>query len=215
MSFELFDHIYRSRKTLLRILSDRGYNTKPFDNFGIDEIEAMVVAGPEALRMDLTRESIPESPITSCRVLYSLQKLKQRLPGFLRNLTETDDNPDFVDPKNTEVIVMLAAMEGEPVVEVYHSAAYEQWSSKKLRISFFRIANLVIHPSEHILVPKHERLPKNEVPLTPAERLKLPLIRFHEDMQARVLGLVPGDIVKITRPSPSSGDYVIYRICSP
>jgi DNA-directed RNA polymerase subunit H (RpoH/RPB5) len=215
MSFELFDHVYRSRKTLLQILSDRGYNTKPYDNFGIDEIEAMIIAGQEALRMDLTRETVAESPITRCRVIYSLQKLKQRLPGFLRNLTDSDENPDHVDPKTTEVIVMLAAMEGEPVVEVYHSAAYEQWSSKKLRISFFRIANLVIHPSEHILVPKHQRIAKNEVPLTPAERLKLPLIRFHEDMQARVLGLIPGDIVKITRPSPSSGEYVIYRICSP
>lgn len=216
MSFELFDHIYRSRITLLRILSSRGYNTKPFENFGIDEVEAMVVAGPEALRMDLSLITPdPKSPVTKCRVIYSLQKLKQRLPGFLRALTDKDENEDAVDPKNTEVIVMLAAIEGEPVVEVYHAAAYEQWSSKKLRISFFRIANLVIHPSEHILVPKHEYIAKNEVPLTPAERMKLPLIRFHEDMQARVLGLVPGDIVKITRPSPAAGEYVVYRICSP
>ena len=213
--FELFDHLYRSRQTLLRILADRGYNTKPFEKFGPEEIEAMVGAGAEALRMDLERPAeATDSPITKCRVVYSLQKLKQRLAGFLGQLND-DENPDHVDPKTTEVIVMLAAAEGEPVVDVFHAAAYDQWVSRKLRISFFRIANLVLNPMDHILVPKHERLPKAEIPFPPAERVKLPFIRFHEDMQARLLGLIPGDVVKITRPSPSSGEYIMYRICSP
>jgi DNA-directed RNA polymerase subunit H (RpoH/RPB5) len=34
-------------------------------------------------------------------------------------------------------------------------------------------------------------------------------------MVARILGLLPGDIVKILRPSPSAGEYISYRICSP
>ena len=214
MNFELFDHVFRSRKTLLHILSERGYNTKPYEKFGPDEIEAMVIAGQDALRMDFEKVESTIQP-TKCRVLYSLQKLKQRLPGFLRLLTNVDDNTDPVDPKTTEVIVMLATPEGESVVEVYHAAAYEQWSSKKLRISFFRIANLVNHPSDHILVPKHEKVNKANLPFSPTERVKLPLIRFHDDIQARVLGLIPGDIVKITRPSPSCGEYIMYSICSP
>jgi DNA-directed RNA polymerase subunit H (RpoH/RPB5) len=215
VDFEFFDHLYRSRKTLLRILADRGYNTKPFENFGPDEIEAMVISGPEALRMDLERPKPADSNITKCRVLYNLTKLKSRLPGFLANLTDKEKGEDAVEPSNTEVIVMLAAPEGEPVVDMYHTAAYEQYSTKGLRISFFRIANLVIHPSEHVLVPKHQKLSEEEIPFPKAERHKLPFIRFHEDMQARVLGLVPRDIVKITRPSPSSGVYTMYRICSP
>lgn len=216
MNFELFDHVFRSRITLLNILSERGYNTKPYEKFGPDEIEAMVIAGQDALRMDLEKtDTSSATQPTKCRVLYSLQKLKQRLPGFLRLLTNTDDNDDPVDPKTTEVIVMLATPEGESVVEVYHAAAYEQWSSKKLRISFFRIANLVNHPSDHILVPKHEKVNKANLPFSLTERIKLPLIRFHDDIQARILGLIPGDVVKITRPSPASGEYIMYRICSP
>jgi DNA-directed RNA polymerase subunit H len=216
VQFELFDHLYRSRITLLRILSERGYNTKPYEKFGPEEIEAMLVAGPEAFRMDLERPAEKaDSGVTKCRVVYSLQKLKQRLSGFMSKLLDKDESDDPVDPKNTELIVMLAAAEGEAVVDVYHAAAYHQWVTNKLRVSFFRIANLVIHPSDHVLVPKHERVNKADLPFTPTERAKLPFIRFHEDMQARLLGLVPGDVIKITRPSPSSGEYIMYRICSP
>lgn len=213
--FEFFDHIYRSRKTLLRILSDRGYNTKPYELFGPDEIEAMVVAGQTALRMDLERPKPADSNITKCRVLYSLSKLKSKLIGFLSDLTDKKKGDEAVDPRDTEVIVMLASSEGEPVADMFHTAAYEQYTSIGLRISFFRIANLVIHPSDHVLVPKHEKVGEEDIPLPKAERYKLPFIRFHEDMQARILGLVPRDIVKITRPSPSSGVYTMYRICSP
>ena len=215
MNFEVFDHLYRSRKVLLRILSERGYNTKPFEKFGPDEINLMVTAGQEALRMDLERPlEKADSQITKCRVVYSLVKVKNRLSGFINDLLD-DEKTDPVDPKTTEVIVMLAAPEGEPVVEVYHTAAYEKWGAHKLRIAFFRIANLVIHPSDHVLVPKHEKVPRAEIPFTQTERVKLPLIRYHEDIQTRILGLIPGDVVKITRPSPSAGEYTMYRICSP
>ncbi len=215
-NFELFDHLYRSRRTLLRILAERGYNTKPYENFGVDEIEAMVIGGNDALRMDLERPQPKDSTITKCRVLYSLQKLKSKLPGFLESLTNKEKSKeDVINPKTTEVIVMLAAPEGEPVVELYHTNSYDQLVNHGLRIFFFRIANLVIHPSDHVLVPKHEKVAEEDIPVPKAERYKLPFIRFHEDMQARILGLVPRDIVKITRPSPSSGEYVVYRICSP
>jgi DNA-directed RNA polymerase subunit H (RpoH/RPB5) len=214
MNFELFDHLYRSRRTILRILSDRGYNTKPYEKFGVDEIEAMATQGQEALRMDLERPAeSTDSTITKCRVVYSLTKLKLRLSGFLFGLLE--EGSDAINPKTTEVMVILAAPEGEAVVDTYHSAAYEQWSQHKLRVSFFRLASLVNHPADHILVPKHIRMNKTDIPFSPAEKVKLPLIRFHEDIQARIMGLIPGDVVKILRPSPSSGEYEEYRICSP
>ena len=240
-TFELIDHLFRSRKTILQMLEDRDYNTKPYQNFGPGEIEAMLVATASnakdkdrgsAFRIDVERKEFnPESkdpvesqkatkwaetPIRKCRVLYSFAKLKNRLASFPDTLLNAKENTDPVNPKDTEVIVILASPEGESVVDAYHSMAYNLWSKYKLRISFFRLANLVIHPSSHVLVPKHESIPKSEAEqlFTPTERMKLPLIRFHEDMQARILGLVPADIVKITRPSPSAGEYTIYRICA-
>jgi DNA-directed RNA polymerase subunit H (RpoH/RPB5) len=42
---------------------------------------------------------------------------------------------------------------------------------------------------------------------------QLPLIKHH-DIQSRVLGLVPGDIVEVLRPSPTSGVARVLRICA-
>ena len=227
-SFELIDQLYRSRKTILQILANRGYDTKPYENFGPGEIEAMLVASVSnkekdngsAFRIDVERKvdetsKWADSPIKKCRVIYCFSRLKNRLGKFMASIIHPEDD-DGVNVADTEVIVILALPEGEPVADAFHSTAYFEWSTHKLRISFFRLANLVIHPAEHVLVPKHEYIPKKEAEklFNTQARLKLPFIRFHEDMQARILGLVPHDIVKITRPSPSAGEYTIYRICA-
>ena len=44
---------------------------------------------------------------------------------------------------------------------------------------------------------------------------KFPEIKFHVDPIARCIGAVPGDIIKITRPSASAGEAIIYRVCAP
>ena len=218
-SSDIVLRLLRSRKTILEILSKRGYNAKPFENFGTDEITQMLSVGNDgAFRMDLERApETTDTGITKCRVLYSIQtKLKPRLPYFLQTLHSDEHSAEPVDSKTTEVIVLVY----EPVAEIFHSAAYEQFRKHKLRIFFFPITNLVINPSDHITVPKHERVPLAEhaalLKQMNIEKVsQLPIIRFHEDIQARVLGLVPLDIVKITRGSPSAGEYVLYRGCLP
>jgi DNA-directed RNA polymerase subunit H (RpoH/RPB5) len=218
-SSDIVLRLLRSRKTILEILSKRGYNTKPFENFGTDEITQMLSVGNDAaFRMDLERApETTDTGITKCRVLYSIQtKLKPRLPYFLQTLHSEEHSAEPVDAKTTEVIVLV----NETVAEIFHSAAYEQFQKHKLRIFFFPIVNLVVNPSEHSLVPKHERVPLAEhsallKQFNVERKSQIMWIRFHEDMQARVLGLVPLDLVKITRPSPSSGEYVLYRACLP
>ena len=217
MNYEELDILYRSRKTLLEILKEDGYDTKNYENFGPWEIEAMVAGGQAALTMDLKRGVTGDAtaePIQRCLVVYSLQKLKQRLGTFL-SILKNDIEPK-VDPATTEIVVVVL----EDVADVFHAAALNEWTGMKQRIRFFKAHNLLFDPRTHILVPKHTKMPAAEH----ADFLKqhyirsktnLPFIKFHEDMIARIMGLVPGDIVKITRPSPASGVYDMYRVCMP
>jgi DNA-directed RNA polymerase subunit H len=91
---------------------------------------------------------------------------------------------------------------------------------RKLRVSFFCIETIVINPLKHVMVPKHEIVPEDKhKPLMESmyitSKSKFPEIKFHADPIARCIGAVPGDIVKITRPSASSGEAIIYRVCAP
>jgi len=229
MNVPAIDHILRSRKTLLNILASRGYNTTPYEKFGYDEIEAMLVGGEGALRMDLERPlESTDTGITKCSVRYVLTKLKQKIPGYIAGelptiapeLREGREQmfQSHLDPMTTEAVVMLVD-DSHPMADIFTSASLNQWNKNKFRLSFFLVDHLVNNPAEHVLVPKHERVPIGDHPellkQMYAKKAQFPLIVFHQDIQARILGLVPGDIVKITRPSPSAGYYVEYRVCAP
>jgi DNA-directed RNA polymerase subunit H (RpoH/RPB5) len=219
MDFETVDILYKSRLTILSFLKTKGYNTKSYEKFGPFEIEKMASNDKEkALNMEVIRTLPEESSLpTICRVEYAIPRVKNRLAGFLRKLLVNDETgEDLIDAKKTEIIVITL----EAIGDTFHTAALNQWAKKNIRISFFDARTLITNPMDHVLVPKHEIIPDDKH----AELLKtfnmktktnLPIIRFHEDIIARLLGLIPGSIVKITRPSPSAGFYTIYRVCAP
>ncbi|MFY3741312.1 MAG: DNA-directed RNA polymerase subunit H [Candidatus Nitrosomirales archaeon] len=67
---------------------------------------------------------------------------------------------------------------------------------------------------KHVYVPKHEILPKKEADEVlikyNAKHGQLPFI-FLSDPALRELSAKPGDIIKITRKSPTAGESIYYR----
>jgi DNA-directed RNA polymerase subunit H (RpoH/RPB5) len=220
MDFETVDILYRSRQTLLEIQRAKGYNTKAYDKFGPFEIEKMSAGDKEnALGMVLERQ-VPEgvNAPAKCHIEYALPKVKNRLSGYLSKLVASIEGDEEAKTDLTKVEVIIITM--EPIGDTFHAAALNQYNSKKLRISFFDARTLASNPMDHVLVPKHEMVPDAEhadllKKYNMTTKLNLPMIKFHEDIIGRIIGLVPGSIVKITRPSPQAGEYVVYRVCVP
>lgn len=84
-------------------------------------------------------------------------------------------------------------------------------------IQIFLMKELMYNPMKHEFVPKHKKMSEEEAKtLIDTMQLKsknqLPLIQ-KQDIIARWLGLYPGDIVKITRYTETSGKYYYYRCC--
>jgi DNA-directed RNA polymerase I, II, and III subunit RPABC1 len=219
MDFETLDILYRSRQTLLQLLKVKGYNTTPYEKFGPFEIEMMSSNDKEnAMNMKLKREVPADSTIPStCMVVYAIPRVKNRLGNFLlKLLTDSETGEDVIDSEKEEIIVITL----EAIGDTFNAAALNQWAKRNLRIAFFDAHTLVSNPLEHVLVPLHEFVPEEEhaellKKYNMKSKLNLPVIRFHEDIIGRILGLIPGSIVKITRPSPSAGEYVLYRVCVP
>lgn len=219
MSYEIVDTLYRSRKTLLDHLEQEGYDIAPFSKFSPKEIAEMVKAGPiagapPALQMELNRK-VPddEHAHRKCLVVYTIGKIKQKLNAFTQKIISTEEGT--FDPDSTEVIIVTM----EPIGANFNSMAFLSHSVHKTKVRFFQAAAIINNPLKHILVPKHERVPaKDEEALLKsifAKKSQLPLIRFHEDPIARLIGLMPGEIVKITRASPTAGECILYRVCVP
>ena len=69
--------------------------------------------------------------------------------------------------------------------------------------------------TEHMLVPKHEVLTKEEgenvLESYRARKRDMPLIRTNEDV-AKYYNMKPGEITRIYRPSPLTCESIAYRL---
>jgi DNA-directed RNA polymerase subunit H (RpoH/RPB5) len=212
-NFVFIDNVYRSRMTLLDILEERGYNVEKYRKFSPAEATAAATAFP-SLSFKVSKK---DDETKVCDVRYA-NISRQKLDTFF-------DDIDDDDTENTEVIVMMSG----PITDAHHVVALKQYTKmkesgekerRKLRVSFFSIEMLVINPMKHVLVPKHQIVdPVYHKELMESlyitSKSKFPEIKFHIDPIARCIGAVPGDIVKITRPSSSAGEAIIYRVCAP
>lgn len=212
----LVDLIVRSRTTILEILNDRGYDVDEHKGISPEEIFLIAARTPDLLKIIAPKKADSSAPMERAIVYYMVSNpIRQRAEVEVSKLWDHEKNPDNLDPTKDEVIVVLS----EPAHDVFHIQASKQWTEHKRRVNFFQLKNLISNPAKHVFVPPHRKLSPEEV----AELLKtghilsksqLPHIKYHVDMQTRVHGLVPGDVVEITRGSETSGTATVYRVCS-
>jgi DNA-directed RNA polymerase subunit H (RpoH/RPB5) len=208
------DILLRSRQTILDILDDRGYDTTPYRNIAPEQILTLAEGTSRALDIVVKKATGAkvEAPCERAVVVYMLQdRIRLRLGTFTRDIYEGGpEGPSKTD----DVIVIL----NEHYHEVFDKASLQLWQQQKARMTFFHIKQVVVHLGRHVLVPPHRKLTVEEGKVE-MERLhitqksQLPLIKHH-DIQSRLMGLVPGDIVEIMRPSPTAGIARILRICA-
>jgi len=207
MNFGDIEDIYRSRLTLLDILEERGYATEAFRKLSPDEIAAAVPNADGLFSLSFTAKKKDADDPKTCLVRYG-KFSRQKLSNMF---------DDYPDESVAETIVMIM----EPVVDLHHQLALKLWlGPSHIRVSFFSIYQLVNNPMKHFLVPKHEIVPvEDEKAILEKHHMisksKFPMIRFHVDPIVRLLGGVPGNLIKITRPSLSAGVYEFYRVVSP
>lgn len=191
--------------TLLDILDGRGYDTAPFRKFSPLEIAKALGTGADGFTsLSFVAKKLEAADEKVCRVEY-LKLSRQKLPAYF------DEYPDIT---RAETIVMMM----EPVLEIHHQLALTLFLTKKVYVSFFSVDHLVNNPLKHEMVPKHEIMPEeNEAEFMKKYHIvaknKMPKI-LYSDPIIRIIGAVPGNIIKITRPSQTAGENIYYRCVS-
>lgn len=206
------DIIIRSRHTILDILDDRGYDTTVYRNIAPAQIVALAEGTPRALDIIVPKKPDSAAPCERAVVLYAIQeRIRGRLATFTRDLFDESTGPDTIR-RDDDIMVIL----NEQYHEAFDKTSLQMWQTEKVRMVFFHIKQVVVHPGRHVLVPPHRKLDadeaKTELARLHASKNQLPFIK-HFDMQARVLGLVPGDVVEVLRPSPTAGIARALRVC--
>lgn len=211
MSFQLIDALFRSRLTVLSLLNRRGYNVTPFERFSTREVELMYSkTNPDNHALDFRVEKTDPEDKSICHVLYYPPKRQTKfLDEFIDALKLSDD-----ELAKSEFFVILQ----DEIQDAHHKAAMKYWITRKLKVHFYYLYRLVNNPLDHALQPKFELVPQDKhsellEAINCKSKGQLPILRYHNDVVTRCLGLVPGDIVKITRPSETVGESIVYSVC--
>jgi len=208
------DILIRSRTTILEMLTDRGYDITPYKNMtGPDILKLMPdIRNPGGLMMEVKHRTVPDRRAV---VLYTDARIKQTVGPYIEKILQSEEETPERIPNTEYIIITLPT---EEIAETFDKAALDAWTKHKMRIQFFNMARMVNNLMKHYTQPKFDFVPHEDHGKLLGEwhcrsKTQLQLIRFHSDPVARYMGLVPGDIIKITRTSYSAGEYILYRTC--
>ena len=186
------------------------YNIIDYEGFSINEINIMFKNN----QLDFILEKNNENEITKQKekiyIKYYFNKLKPS------NLEEIVDDIYFVEEilnKNDILYIVTKDELNDSLI----ATLKQFWEKDNIFIIIQNIKRLQFNILEHILVPKHRIL--NEAELINIKRRynitdtnNLPKIsRF--DPVSVALGIKPGQVCEIIRPSKSSINSKYYRIC--
>jgi DNA-directed RNA polymerase subunit H len=206
--------IYKSRINLLELLREQGYDVNDYENFGVNEIHAMYTNKDVPKQLDMTCSS--NAGTTTQKKVY----VKYHLGKTLRveNIQDYIDDLFHIDKvldNKTDTLIIVIKQE---INQTLMNILNEFWDKNKVFIIIFTLERLLFNILQHQYVPKHTILNEAEK----AEVIKkyniinvkqLPDIsRF--DPVAQAIGMRPGDICCIDRPSKTAIISKYYRHCT-
>lgn len=214
---EITDILLRSRSTILEMLEDRGYDTTIYKNISPEQTVILAEGNSRALDIFVPKREGSTAPCDRAVVVFTLiDRIRGKLETFTRDLYAFVPDAMGVNAisKSDDLIIVFNEQESD----AFWKASIHAWQADRARITFFHIKHLVVNISRHTLVPPHKKLTAEEAEaqmkkLHITSKTQLPLIK-HSDPQARYMGLVPGDMISILRPSPTAGESRFLRVCA-
>jgi DNA-directed RNA polymerase subunit H len=207
-SSSLISSIYKSRKVLLEIMKKQDYNTDDYDNFSINEVNSM--SQNNQLDMLLEKNMNGKKNKIYIRYLHLARTLDPR------NIQEIIDDlfnlEEILTKEDTLMIISKEEMNDKLFTLLKHI-----WEQDNIFIIIQSIKSLQFNILEHILVPPHRILNNDEV-IEVKKKYNIindfdfpDISRF--DPVAQIIGIRPGEICEIIRPSKTAIKSYYYRIC--
>ena len=201
--------VFKARTNILKQLKTQGYNVEDYEGSNISEVNSMFIE--KQLDMLVT------NPKTQQRtyVKYHLEsgKSKSLRNNHIQDCIDDLFNEDILEKKDNIIIII----KDEPNESLIKSVK-NIWEQQGVFVILYYIKRLQFNLLEHELVPRHTILSNTEVKEF-KEKFNIKDDRQMPDISrfspvALAIGLRPGDICKIERPSKTSIKTLFDRICS-
>ena len=183
--------IVKSFNTILEMLKDRNVNVTSINSTAIENV--LVTSSLSNIAFKVQVEHIVLLYYLSCKFRWlDMKKIVE----------------ESMDPKLLYIFIVNDKISLNNMKSI---------NSLGLNYQIFNIKELQFNITKHNIVPKHTLVDDARVKLlletfSLKHKFQLPII-LKSDPMSRYLGLKCGDVVMITRNSPSSGEYYVYRCC--
>jgi DNA-directed RNA polymerase subunit H len=208
----LISHIYTSRKIILELMEKQGYNTNDYSNFSISEVNSMKQNNQLDMLLETKEENV--TPDNEKKKIYIRYYLTGKLAG--KNIQEIIDDLFILTETLTKKDSLFIIIKDDPNETMINELKHI-WESEGIFIVIESIKRLQFNILKHVIVPEHRVMSDNEVKdmmlkYNITNKNQLPDIsRF--DPVARVIGLRPGQVCHIIRPSKTAIEANYYRAC--
>lgn len=208
----LIPQIYKSRTVVLEHMKAQGYNTSEYEGFSVNEINTMKTNNQLDMILDKSSEESDTTKINK-KIYIRYYLAKSLRPA---NLQEMIDDLFMVEEVLTKQDTLLIIIK-EEINDRMINTVKHIWESEKIFIILQPLKRLQFNLLNHILVPPHRVLSESEKIAVKTkyniitDNLFPELSRF--DPVAQAIGIRPGEVCEIIRPSKTAISARYYRIC--
>ncbi len=203
--------IYNSRKILLELMEEQGFFIDDYANFSIKEVNDM----KQNNQLDMLLEKKEEDSIT---------KRKNKI--YIRYYLNKAIRPNNIDEMIDDLFLVEEVLKKEDTLfiivkdnmnETLMNKLIHLWEKDGVFVVLVSIRRLQFNILKHVLNPKFVVLKSTEVEDVMKQKNISSLSEFPDisrfDPVAQVIGLRPGMVCKIIRPSKTAVESLYYRVC--
>lgn len=207
--------IYQSRNVLLEQFEKQGYEITDYAGFSVNEVNTMKLNNQLDMLLTVKNKGQKEKDNSeSVRKTYVRFYLTKALrPANLQEMIDDLFNVEEILTKNDTLFIVVK----DEVNDTLVSKIRHIWESDKIFIIIQPLKRLQYNILNHVLVPPH-RIMSNQEIIKIKERYNImndtqfpDISRF--DPVAQAIGIRPGQVCEIIRPSKTAITAPYYRIC--
>ena len=207
----LISSVYKSRAILLELMNMQGYNIDEYEGFSVNEVNTMKLNNQLDMILEKNKVSASEKRQSKIYIRYYLAKSLR--PQNLQEMIDDLFNIEEVLTKEDTLFIVVK----DEVNETLTNTLKHIWEQDGIFIVIQNLKRLQFNILKHEIVPPHRIL-------SVVEKLQIKkkynimndnqfpdISRF--DPVAQAIGIRPGQVCEIIRPSKTAISAPYYRIC--